>query len=202
MEEKRMTRDIKDIIADMREIVKPCIAQMLFNENFEGKGNTDKAEFETEFEMLLTLAERGATVESQGDLISREAVLNLVLPWCADDDGSVGKMGDLREVLDDIENLHSAEPQEWIPIKTRPLTKEEKEHYAEMGYSDDSVTFMYDCPLPDDGEEVLVTDWLGNVEFDTFIRDECDGCYFEENCDDGEVVAWKHKPSPYKGDTE
>lgn len=91
---------------------------------------------------------------------------------------------------------------EWIPIKTRPLTKEEKEHYAEMGYSDDSVTFMYDCPLPDDGEEVLVTDWLGNVEFDTFIRDECDGCYFEENCDDGEVVAWKHKPSPYKGDTE
>jgi hypothetical protein len=60
-----MTRDIKDIITDMREIVKPCIAQMLFNENFEGKGNTDKAEFETEFEMLLTLAERGATVEPQ-----------------------------------------------------------------------------------------------------------------------------------------
>lgn len=60
-----MTRDIKDIITDMREIVKPCIAQMLFNENFEGKGNTDKAEFETEFEMLLTLAERSATVEPQ-----------------------------------------------------------------------------------------------------------------------------------------
>ena len=98
--------------------------------------------------------------------------------------------------------IKALEQTEWIPIKTRPLTKEEKEHYAEMGYSDDSVTFMYDCPLPDDGEEVLVTDWLGNVEFDTFIRDECDGCYFEENCDDGEVVAWKHKPSPYKGDTE
>lgn len=43
------------------------------------------------------------------DLISREAVLNLVLPWCADDDGSVGKIGDLREVLDDIENLPSVE---------------------------------------------------------------------------------------------
>lgn len=46
------------------------------------------------------------------DLISREAVLNLVLPWCADDDGSVGKMGDLREVLDDIENLPSVELEE------------------------------------------------------------------------------------------
>lgn len=34
------------------------------------------------------------------------------MPWCADDDGSVGKMGDLREVLDDIENLPSVEPQE------------------------------------------------------------------------------------------
>lgn len=109
-----------------------------------------------------------------------------------------------EEEKKDIEALHMAiealEQTEWIPIKTRPLTKEEKEHYAEMGYSDDSVTFMYDCPLPDDGEEVLVTDWLGNVEFDTFIRDECDGCYFEENCDDGEVVAWKHKPCPYKGE--
>jgi hypothetical protein len=60
-----MTRDIKDIITDMREIVKPYVTQMLFNENFEGKGNTDKAEFETEFEMLLTLAERGASVEPQ-----------------------------------------------------------------------------------------------------------------------------------------
>ena len=60
-----MTRDIKDIITDMREIVKPYVAQMLFNENFEGKGNTDKAEFETEFEILLTLAERGASVEPQ-----------------------------------------------------------------------------------------------------------------------------------------
>lgn len=72
-----MTRDIKDIITDMREIVKPYIAQMLFNENFEGKGNTDKAEFETEFEMLLTLAERGATVEPQtGKWIELPKALN------------------------------------------------------------------------------------------------------------------------------
>lgn len=103
-------------------------------------------------------------------------------------------------IREQLRKLMPVEPQEWIPIKTRPLTKEEKEHYAEMGYSDDSIAFMYDCPLPDDGEEVLVTDWIGNVEFDTFIRDENDGCYFEENCDDGEVVAWKHKPSPYKGE--
>lgn len=59
-----MTRDIKDIITDFREIVKPRIAKMLLEANFEGCGKEDKAEFETEFEMLLTLAERGATVEA------------------------------------------------------------------------------------------------------------------------------------------
>jgi hypothetical protein len=138
------------------------------------------------------------------DAISREAVLITLdsADKVLDENRTVENYKDLlKECIEQLLPV-KAEPQEWIPIKTRPLTKEEKEHYAEMSYSDDSVTFMYDCPLPDDGEEVLVTDWLGNVEFDTFIRDECDDCYFEENCDDGEVVAWKHKPSPYKGDTE
>lgn len=41
------------------------------------------------------------------DAVSRRAVLDLVYPWCADDDGSVGKIGDMREVLDDIEALPS-----------------------------------------------------------------------------------------------
>lgn len=52
-----MTRNAQDIIDDMRNIVKPRIAKMLFDVNFEGCGKEDKAEFETEFEMILTLAE-------------------------------------------------------------------------------------------------------------------------------------------------
>lgn len=88
---------------------------------------------------------------------------------------------------------------EWIPIKTRPLDREEKEYYAEMGLvEDDLPPFAYDCLLPDDGEEVLITNCYGDVEFDTFVRDEYNGCYFEERCDDGEVIAWAHKPSAYK----
>ncbi len=54
-----MTRDAQDIIDDMRGIVKPRIAEMLFEANFEGCGEEDKAEFETEFEMILALAEIG-----------------------------------------------------------------------------------------------------------------------------------------------
>ena len=53
-----MTRSAQDIIDDMRNIVKPRIGKMLLEANFEGCGKEDKAEFETEFEMILTLAEK------------------------------------------------------------------------------------------------------------------------------------------------
>lgn len=54
-----MTRNAQVIIDDMRNIVKPRIANMLLEANFEGCGKEDKAEFETEFEMILILAEIG-----------------------------------------------------------------------------------------------------------------------------------------------
>lgn len=77
----------------------------------------------------------------------------------------------------------------WIPIKTRELTEEEKEEYPDY-------TFMYDCKLPEDGEEVLVTKWNGDTALDTFCRD--DSCYFENYYDEGDVIAWMPKPEPYK----
>ena len=73
--ESRMTeRSNKAIIKDMREIVKPFISDCLKRVNYEGKGDIDKAEFETEFEIILTLAEKAETLK--GDLISRQAVLD------------------------------------------------------------------------------------------------------------------------------
>ena len=85
---------------------------------------------------------------------------------------------------------------DWIPIKTRKPTEEEKEKYPDSD-------FMYDCQLPDDGEEVLITTSCGDVVEDTFCRDGDYGCYFENYCDEGDVVAWRSKPEPYKeGDKE
>lgn len=150
-----MTRNAQDIIDDMRNIVKPRIAKMLLEANFEGCGKEDKAEFETEFEMLLTLAEKALKQEL--------------------------KTG-------------------WIPIKTRSLTNKEKEEYADLGYSEDSIDSMYDCHLPNDGEEVLITTRYDEVTTDTFYRDE--GCYFETYCDKDDVKAWMPKPTPYKGERE
>lgn len=88
----------------------------------------------------------------------------------------------------------------WIPIKTRPLTDKEKEEYADLGYSEDSINSIYDCPLPDDGQEVLVTTRYDEVKTDTFYRDE--GCYFETYCDEDDVKAWMSKPEPWKAESE
>ena len=82
----------------------------------------------------------------------------------------------------------------WIPVKTRPMTEEEKEYYSEYLFEDNG--FIYECPLPDDGQEVLITSKYGSVDKTTFYTD-C-GNYFENYEDYDEVIAWKQLPQPYK----
>lgn len=65
-------RSNKEIIKGMREIVKPFIGDFLKRENYEGMGDIDKAEFETEFEKVLTLAEKAETLSEILDKISAE----------------------------------------------------------------------------------------------------------------------------------
>lgn len=99
----------------------------------------------------------------------------------------------LAEWLKELKQLK--EQTRWIPIKTRPLTEEEEEEFESI------YTFMYDCPLPDDGQDVLITTCYGDVKIDTFCRDN-EGCYFESYCDDGEVTAWMPLPQAYKAESE
>ena len=90
----------------------------------------------------------------------------------------------------------------WIPITYRPATDEEKRDFAKRtGYDEEDIDDFLNCQLPEDGETVLITDRLGNVEVDTFIND-CDGCYFECNCDMEDVRAWMPLPAPYKAESE
>lgn len=55
---------MQEVINGMRKIVKPYLAKQLKKINFEGCGNTDKAEFETDFEIVLTLAEKALAIPS------------------------------------------------------------------------------------------------------------------------------------------
>lgn len=137
-------------------------------------------------------------IEPSDDCISRDAVITKI-----EDEDRLSFMGvfcshdSAMGFRETIKELPSVTPQQtsWIPIKTRPMTEEEKE---EIGHE---YAYMYDCPLPDDGQEVLITDCYGNVEIDTFCRDH-EGFYFEDNCDDGEVIAWMPKPEGYKAESE
>ena len=83
----------------------------------------------------------------------------------------------------------------WIPIKTRPMTEEEKEYYSEYLFEGNGL--IYECPLPDDGKEVLITSKYGSIDKTTFYTD-C-GNYFENYEDYDEVIAWQQLPQPYKG---
>ena len=82
----------------------------------------------------------------------------------------------------------------WIPIKTRPMTEEEREYYSEYLFEGNGL--IYECPLPNDGQEVLITSKFGSVEKTTFYTD-C-GNYFEEYEDYDDVIAWCPLPNPYK----
>ena len=44
-------------------------------------------------------------VPPHGRLIDGDEVVEIAMEWCPDDDGTVGKIGDLRELLDEIEAM-------------------------------------------------------------------------------------------------
>ena len=94
-----------------------------------------------------------------------------------------------------IEELPSTQPeQRWIPFKTRPLTKEEKEEHPEW----DGIL---DCKLPDDGQRILVSVSVRgheSVQYDEFYTD--DGSYLDSGYEIGtEATAWMPLPEPYMG---
>ena len=59
-------------------------------------------------------------IPNKSDTISRQAAVELAMKYCPDDDGAVQCDGDIRGLLDELENLPAAQPEqktdEWIPI--------------------------------------------------------------------------------------
>ena len=95
---------------------------------------------------------------------------------------------DMIEALDLV--IKVLEQTRWIPVKFRPLTEEEQEEYPDYCY-------MADCPMPDEGEEILVSTIYGTVE-----KDECgidEGFYLDSGYDwQTDIVAWMPLPQPYR----
>ena len=98
------------------------------------------------------------------------------------------------------EGYRKGQVPKWNPVKTRPLTNAEELDMLEN--SDYYTTFAYACQIPEDEEEVLITTRGGDVVTTTFFNEGLDGCWFECYEDDGDVVAWMSKPTPYVAEEE
>lgn len=93
-----------------------------------------------------------------------------------------------------ILELLEKEPR-WIPIITRKPTEEEKKDYFEQ--NGEELCYMIDSPMPDNGQEVLVS--IGeHVSEDVFDED----FYNFESHDIENVDAWMPKPKSYKAENE
>lgn len=82
----------------------------------------------------------------------------------------------------------------WIPVKYHQISEKER---AEEFLSKD-IQYMLDCKMPDDGQEILVTN--GKTTWQ-------DTCFIDSNgyCLDGgydwiDITAWRPLPKPYKED--
>lgn len=111
-----------------------------------------------------------------------------------------------KEIRDAIEKAINAleRPQgEWIPIKYRPLTAKERIAFAEyygVEYCDTLEEKAFDCPMPEDGQEILISTSWGVVEdvADNDIDGEGFICYGLDGNGDWEgVEAWMPKPKRY-----
>lgn len=91
----------------------------------------------------------------------------------------------------------SEEPNKWIPLTKRPMTVEECGEYVEGRTF--TKTMLLNCPLPKDGQWVLISHSDGYVHTDIFHNDE-GACYFE-GFDIDEVEAWM-PAEPYKAGSE
>jgi hypothetical protein len=82
----------------------------------------------------------------------------------------------------------------WVPITYRDMTEEEKNEFTVEG------TKILNCPLPDDGAEVLITTEFGNVFMDVFHNENGD-CYFEDY-EIEDARAWMPLPKPYRKEAD
>ena len=119
------------------------------------------------------------------------------------DDLPMGYPDPVQAVLEMLKTEPSVYVPQWIPIKTRPMTSEERNDWEEKtGFklADEDAVF-FDCQMPDDEEEILICSKYGRVSVDECVFDEY-GIALDVNGDWDGIVAWMPLPTPYKGGEE
>lgn len=104
-----------------------------------------------------------------------------------------------------LDNAATIEGSTWIPIETREPDLEEREALCKIYGEPDADDMPIFCgPMPDDGQEILISTIYGGVYFDICSVDCEEGLniFALENGGDWEgVTAWMPMPQPYiRGD--
>lgn len=79
----------------------------------------------------------------------------------------------------------------WHEVNIRRLTEEEIKEIDESEYYDYIPDWIFDCKMPDDGEEILIATRWG-VDKDVNGIDE--GYYLENHDEWDDVKAWARMP--------
>lgn len=94
----------------------------------------------------------------------------------------------VKKLINECKIIEDKEKCDWRPIKFRGATAEE--------IAEHETNIVYDCVLPDDGDEVLVTlSYRNRVTMTEFYHDG-EYCGFEDY-DYDDVIAWRPLPEPY-----
>lgn len=110
------------------------------------------------------------------------------------DDHQMVLASDVFEMIEQLQDDLEQDKKEkgWIPVKYHQISEKER---AEESISND-IRYMLDCKMPDDGQEILVTNGETTWQDTCFI--DCDGYYLDSNYDWIEITAWQPTPEPYK----
>lgn len=211
-----------------REALKKKIEEVQYTQEFCIE---HKIDYSVSMQMLGMVIDNAQPVDRpQGDLISREALKRALevtqyndiddltrTERLIDNASTVESDKELYEKIETYKNSYrimsdafenevrkNRSRDEWIPVKYRPLTGEERiafaEHYG-IEYCDTVDEKAFDCPMPEDGQEILISTSWGVVEDEA--DNDIDGEGFivyglKGNGDWEGIDAWMPKPEPYK----
>ena len=156
---------------------------------------TDREEDVSGLTLAKLLISALPSADTSSDLISRANAIRWVKTECNQYGKPTLDYDSGLKVIEHLKKMPSELPSaeaEWIPFKKRPLTDEEKQEYPDW-------TYIFDCPLPDDEEEILLSNGK-YVWTDTFINDG--ECYLDGGDDIDDGMAWMPLPEPYREDGE
>lgn len=108
---------------------------------------------------------------------------------------------DLVKALKNGTHYEERPHENWIPVTYRPMTEEEEKEFCvkwgiKEGSLEDWEKRVFTCPLPEDGQEILISTRWG-VSEDVCSWDD-DSIGLEDRGDWDGVDAWMPKPEPYK----